>query len=358
MFSFTVSTQRSTSEVVVGHGLVEKLPALIADLGLRPPKAVVSNTTVAPLYGRHMAHVLAAGQCVELPDGEQFKRWPQVEALCLEWMQCGLHRSDSVAAVGGGVVTDTAGFAASVFLRGVAWIAVPTTLLAMVDASVGGKTGVNLEVGKNLVGTFWHPRLVVADLDTLATLPQRELQAGLAEVVKSAWIGDRGILELIQLGDRPAGDRWEELVTRSIRVKARIVEADEREAGQRKALNLGHTLGHAFEAATGYRRFLHGEAVAWGLLAVTRISRSRGLLSPDEATRLSSAVNRLGLLPPISDVSCDRLLGFLSKDKKRDDLGVGWVLPTDDGVVLDQRLETAEVRAAIEYLHTLCPIRI
>lgn len=356
MYSFTVTTAAATSEVHVGRGLLASVPEFSTKAGLDSPRTVVSNTTVAPLYGNQVATAFSAGDCHELPDGEEYKKWPQVEALCRTWLRSGLHRSDVAVAVGGGVVTDTVGFAASVFLRGIRWVAVPTTLLAMVDASVGGKTGVNLDVGKNLVGTFWHPHVVVVDLETLRTLPERQLQAGLAEVVKSAWIGDRGILELIDPGDRPPSPRWEELVVRSIRVKARIVEADEREAGKRKALNLGHTLGHALEAATGYRRVLHGEAVAWGLQAVTRISRARGLVSKEEASRLETAVGRLGLLPPISDIDPGRILKHLAQDKKRDDLGVGWVLPTDKGVVLDQRLEATEIRNAFEDLRKLCPL--
>ncbi len=220
----------------------------------------------------------------------------------------------------------------------------------MVDAAIGGKTGVNLDVGKNLVGAFWHPRLVVADVDTLRTLPQRELRAGLAEVVKSAWIGDHGLLDLVDPDAPIANDLWEKLVRRSMIVKIDIVEADEREAGLRKALNLGHTLGHALETVTGYRRFLHGEAVAWGLRAVTRISRARGLMSSGSAERLERAVSRLEPLPPVADLSADAILEHLARDKKRDDLGVAWVLPTDDGVMLDQRVTAEEVTQVLAEL--------
>jgi 3-dehydroquinate synthase len=176
-------------------------------------------------------------------------------------------------------------------------------------------------------------------------------------VVKAAWVGDRALLELVELAAsgaqvaRPArGEVWEELIARAVAVKATVVEADEREAGARKALNLGHTLGHALEAAGDYRRFLHGEAVAWGLAAAAAVARRRGLLSEEAGRRLGSALSSLGPLPPVRDLEPERLLAHLARDKKRDDLGVAWVLPTDTGVVLDQRVSADEVRAVIEEL--------
>ena len=300
-----------------------------------------------------MAESLAA-PVVELPDGEVHKRWPVVEDLLAHWLDQGLHRSDSVAAVGGGVLTDITGFAAAVFLRGIPWVAVPTTLLAMVDASVGGKTGVNLEQGKNLVGSFWPPRLVVIDVDTLATLPERELRAGLAEVVKTAWIGDHDLLTLMFPNvDKPATDKWEELVMRCVAVKAKIVGQDECEAGRRAALNLGHTLGHAIEAATGYRRFLHGEAVAWGLLASAMLGRRHGVLSSGGEETIKAAVASLGPLPPIANIDSESLSSHIGRDKKRDAEGIAWVLPTDDGVVLNQRVETDEALEVFRELQKL-----
>lgn len=318
------------------------------------PAAVVTNTTVAPLHGRRAAAAVGAGPPVELPDGERFKSWSEVERLIDGWLDRGLHRSQTVMAVGGGVVTDTAGFAAAVFLRGIEWIAVPTTLLAMVDAAVGGKTGINLDRGKNLVGAFWAPRLVVADPRTLTTLPERELRAGLAEVVKVAWIGDQGLVDLVASAAgtaRPVdGEIWLEIVARAVAVKASVVERDERETGARKALNLGHTLGHGLESATSYRRFLHGEAVMWGLRAAVRIARARGLMSVESARRLAGAVECLGDVPGIGDLELDVVLSHVARDKKRDDLGVGWVLPTDDGVALDQRVTSDELGAVFRDL--------
>jgi 3-dehydroquinate synthase len=349
-----VAAERGAYDVVVCRGVVERIGELLDERGIGRPKAAVTNTTVAPLHGRRAAAAAGAGPPLELPDGEPFKRWPAVEEVVEAWLAAGVHRGDTVLAVGGGVVTDVAGFAAAVFQRGIQWIAVPTTVLAMVDAAVGGKTGINLEVGKNLVGAFWAPRLVVADPDTLATLPAREVRAGLVEVVKAIWISDHGLLELLARptngADSLPAETWERLIVGAVRVKAALVESDEREAGPRKALNLGHTIGHALESVTGYGTFLHGEAVAWGLLAVAELSSRRGLLSAAGRRRLGNALELLGPLPPIDGIDPDRLLEHLARDKKRDDLGVGWVLPTDDGVVLDQRVTADEVRDVFEKL--------
>jgi len=318
--------------------------------GVVAPRSVVSNTTVGPLWAQGAASSIGA-PLTELQDGEEHKGWPAVHDLIRGWLDEGINRNDSILALGGGVVTDTAGFAAAIFLRGIDWIAVPTTLLAMVDASVGGKTGVNLERGKNLIGVFWPPRLVVIDVSTLSTLPPRELRAGLAEVVKTAWIGDRELLEELPLAfDQLTKSQWEDLVLRCVAVKAQIVGDDEREAGRRAALNLGHTLGHALEAATSYRRFVHGEAVAWGLLAAASLARRRELLSTTAADRLVAAVRGLGPLPPVGDIGTAAVRAHLEHDKKRDREGIGWVLPTDDGVVLGQRVATEE---AIDVLRSL-----
>jgi 3-dehydroquinate synthase len=316
--------------------------AVVDEVGFAGPRSVLSDSTVGPLWGTPAAASLDA-PLVELPDGEAHKRWPAVETLLGQWLDGGLHRGDSVAAVGGGVLTDTVGFAAAVYLRGVDWIAVPTTLLAMVDASVGGKTGVNLDRGKNLVGAFWPPRLVLIDIETLSTLPERELRAGLAEVVKTAWIGDHDLLTLVSSSlDKPATDGWEELVMRCVAVKAEIVGQDERETGRRAALNLGHTLGHALEAATGYRHFLHGEAVAWGLLAAAKLGRRHGLLSDEGEEAIIMAVESLGTMPSLADIDPEAIGYHIGHDKKRSADGISWVLPTDNGIALNQRVASEE----------------
>jgi 3-dehydroquinate synthase len=338
-------------EIVVDRGCLARLGKLLEELGVDRPRSVVTNTTVGPLHGVRTAEALGAPAPIELPDGEAYKRWGEVASLFARWLEGGLHRQHTVMAVGGGVVTDLVGFASAVYLRGIRWLAAPTTLLAMVDAAVGGKTGFNLPQGKNLVGAFWPPRLVVVDSETLATLPVRELRAGLVEVVKVAWVGDHGLLDLLA---RPIADygsippsAWDDLVVRAVQVKAGVVRKDLRESGARKALNLGHTLGHALEAATEYRRFLHGEAVAWGIQAAARLAHNRGLLGEEEMERLCGVLSQLGPFPSVDLIGVDDALDRLALDKKRDDLGVGWVLPTNDGVVLDQRVSADEVRQVL-----------
>jgi 3-dehydroquinate synthase len=337
-----VESERGAYSVIADAGATSRLGELVEREGVGRPRSVISNTTVGPLWGRPAAKSLEV-PLIELADGEEHKRWRCVEELLGRWLDSGLHRRDLVAAVGGGVLTDTVGFAAAVYLRGIDWIAAPTTLLAMVDASVGGKTGVNLEQGKNLVGAFWPPRLVVIDVETLSTLPPRELRAGMAEIVKTAWIGDRDLLRLMT-GDVEAltHKQWQDLVMRCVAVKARVVSEDEREAGARAALNLGHTLGHALEAATAYHHFLHGEAVAWGLLAAAKLGRRRGLLSEAGESALGKAVADLGPLPSLAEISPEAVSSYIGRDKKKNAQGIGWVLPTDTGVAIDQNIAMDE----------------
>jgi 3-dehydroquinate synthase len=345
-----VESERGDYSVVADAGLVCRLAELLEEEGLTHPRTVVSNTTVGPLWGQPAAQSLDA-PLIELADGEEHKHWPTVEGLLGRWLEQGLHRGDSVAAVGGGVLTDTVGFAAAVFMRGIDWVAVPTTLLAMVDAAIGGKTGVNLDQGKNLVGAFWPPRLVVVDVATLSTLPERELRAGMAEAIKTAWIGDQKLLTLVSASrDGLSTDQWEELVMRCAAVKARVVSEDEREAGKRAALNLGHTLGHALEAATGYTHFLHGEAIAWGMLAAARLGRRHDLLSKEGEEAISVAVSTLGPLPTLADIDEEAVRSHIGRDKKRHDGGVAWVLPTDEGIALNQKIAVEE---ALEVLREL-----
>jgi 3-dehydroquinate synthase len=350
-----ISSERGAYAVVAEAGSVADLGALLDREGVGRPRSVVSNSTVGPLWGTPAAASLDA-PLIELPDGEAHKRWPTVETLLGQWLDGRLHRGDLVAAVGGGVLTDTVGFAAAVFLRGIDWIAVPTTLLAMVDASVGGKTGVNLDKGKNLVGAFWPPRLVVVDVETLTTLPERELRAGLVEVIKTAWIGDHDLLTLVSSSlDKPETYEWEELVMRCVAVKAEIVGQDERETRNRAALNLGHTLGHALEATTGFRHFLHGEAVAWGLLAAAKLGRRHGLLSGEGEEAIIMAVESLGTMPSLADIDPEAISYHIGHDKKRSADGIDWVLPTDNGIALKQRVAAEE---ALEVFRELKKISI
>jgi len=342
----------------VGEGLLRQVPELLAPY-LRDGQAyVVSDANVGPLYAAEIADRLDA-PLLELPAGEENKQWPGVERVVRWLVAHDAERSGLVVAVGGGVVTDMAGFAAAVTLRGMPWVAVPTTLLGMVDAAIGGKTGIDLDVGKNLVGAFWPPRAVIADPLALATLEGRQLRAGLAEVVKSAIIAPSTLEHVLDANLAPvaAGDplRAQELIVGCVRVKADIVAADERESGPRRALNLGHTLAHGLEAASRYRRFLHGEAVAWGLLAEMRLARDRGLLSTAEAQAWAERIRALAPLPGLETLPWEEVSPFVARDKKRQGGRVSWVLPRMGGVVLDVAIGAEEAAAVYAALATLPP---
>lgn len=311
---------------------------------------------VGPLYARAAGKRLGAS-VLELPAGEETKTWVSVERVVRWLIGQGVERGDLLLAIGGGVVTDLVGFVAAITLRGLAWVAIPTTLLAMVDAAIGGKTGIDLDEGKNLLGCFWHPVAVVGDPSVLATLPARHLRAGLVEVVKAAVIAPEA-LEHHLGASLPALARGGlhgavDLIAAAARVKAGVVAVDERETGPRAALNLGHTLGHALEAATSYRRFLHGEAVAWGLLAALRLAQNRGLLSREQAGAWARHLERLSPLPPIADLRWPLVSPFVSRDKKRTGREVAWVLPRAGGVAVGIPLRDAEVELVYRELATL-----
>jgi 3-dehydroquinate synthase len=342
----------------IGEGLLAEVSELLrAELSGRQAY-VVTDTNVAPLYGSDVAATLDAPR-LELPAGEEHKGWPTVEHV-LRWLVAHeADRRDVLVAVGGGVVTDLVGFAASVMMRGIDWIAVPTTLLAMVDAAVGGKTGIDLDVGKNLVGSFWAPRAVVADPLVLATLHLRQVRSGLAEVVKSALIAPSTLEPVLDshLAPVAAGDplRARDLIVACVRLKADIVAMDEREAGPRQSLNLGHTLGHGLEAASEFRRFLHGEAVAWGLLAALRLARDRGLLSTADAQTWAERIQTLAPLPDLDGLTWEAISPYVARDKKRRGGRVGWVLPRLGGVVLDVAIGDEEAAAVYRELAALPP---
>jgi len=342
----------------IGEGLLGRAPALIAPHLGGHRAFVVSDANVGPLYAATLAEGLGA-PLLTLPAGEEHKRWAGVEEVARFLIANDAERGDVLVAVGGGVVTDLAGFAAAVTLRGLPWVAVPTSLLGMVDAAVGGKTGIDLDLGKNLVGAFWAPREVLADPLVLATLDRRQLRAGLAEVVKSAMIAPSRLEHVLDAHLAPvaAGDptRAGELIVGCVRIKAEVVSLDEREGGPRRALNLGHTLAHGLEGATGYRRFLHGEAVAWGLLAELRLARDRGLLSTAEAQGWAERIHALSPLPALDGLSWDALAPFVARDKKRAGGRVGWVLPRLGGVVLDVTVSDDEAAEVFSLLAALPP---
>jgi 3-dehydroquinate synthase len=254
-----------------------------------------------------------------LPSGETHKRMNQVERLVTEMSKARADRSSVLIAFGGGVTGDVGGFVSAIYMRGIEYIQVPTTLLAQVDSSVGGKTGVNLQTGKNLVGCFYPPQNVIADIALLSTLPQRELRAGIYESVKAGLIQDAALFRFIEKSSKliDEGDpaALEKMVATSIRIKADVVGQDEQEMGLRMILNFGHTLGHAIEAATDYRALLHGEAIAWGMLAALELSRQRNLLTQDELERAQNLI-LFFQPPPLPAVRPKRLLQIASGDKK------------------------------------------
>jgi 3-dehydroquinate synthase len=319
-----------TLEVDVGHSRYEIAigPGLLSDRALLsraiPGRSllVVTDTTVAPLYLPRLRAALGdrrVADCV-LPDGESHKTL-QTAALVFDSLVGNkMHRDATVLALGGGVVGDVAGFAAACYQRGVALVQLPTTLLSQVDSSVGGKTGVNHPGGKNLIGAFYQPIAVVADTDTLATLPLRELRAGLAEVIKYGCIWDAALFEWLEgnvgaiLARQP--EILAHIIARSCEIKAHVVAQDERENGLRAILNFGHTFGHAIEAATAYETFLHGEAVALGMLIAADFSERLGLIDATVPKRLRALLGAVGLPVRPPRIGADRALGLMQMDKK------------------------------------------
>jgi 3-dehydroquinate synthase len=321
-------------DVVIGRGLLAQLGALLEKIG-RGPGALITDSVVAGHFGQRVEPALKArgvhAYRIVVSPGEASKSLAQVGKLCSDLAELKIARSGLVIGLGGGVIGDLAGFVAAAYLRGVAFVQVPTTLLAMVDSSVGGKTGVNLPEGKNLVGAFYQPRLVVADLDTLATLPAKEFSAGMAEVIKYGAIRDRALFDRVANGATPQDDDLAQIVEKCVAIKARIVERDEFETrGERALLNFGHTIGHAIEKAGSYTRYLHGEAIALGMRAAAWLS----VWHPDtnlpeaDAKALEQALldNDLPLtLDP--DLNRDVILKALGNDKKvAADGGNRWVL--------------------------------
>jgi 3-dehydroquinate synthase len=286
--------------------------------------ALVTNTTVGPLYLGPLQRLLEIHGVqvvpVLLPDGEQYKNWETLNLIFDALLRGRCDRSTPVIALGGGVVGDLAGFAAASFMRGVPFIQVPTTLLSQVDSSVGGKTGINHPLGKNMIGAFWQPVSVIADTATLDTLPDRELSAGLAEVIKYGLIRDRGFFEWLEANMERLVARDPEALAHAIRRscenKAAVVAADERESGERALLNLGHTFGHAIENALGYGTWLHGEAVAAGTVLAAALSCRMGLIGKADVERIAALLGRARLPVAAPDLGPERYLSLMGLDKK------------------------------------------
>ena len=361
MIRVPVTTPSRSYEVLIGSGLVARAGECLGNL-LGSRRAFVVTT---PPVRRRWAKVLvqsltAAGietALLEMADGERAKRLVTLEKLAEQLVKRGADRGATLIALGGGVVGDVTGFLASIYMRGVDVIQIPTTVLAQVDAAIGGKTGVNLLSGKNLLGTFHQPRAVLVDPAVLETLPAREYRAGLYEALKCGIIGDAGLFRLFEEKGKEILERdpvvVEKVIADSVRLKASVVSADEREGGLRQVLNLGHTIGHALEAETAYKVLLHGEAVAWGMVAATYIALSTGKLDSVTAGRIMNAVLGLGELPRMN-VKTANILKRLRSDKKTRQGVVHFILPREIGKVeITSDVGDAIVRAAVEDVRKL-----
>ena len=349
LLEVSVGLPKAPYKVLIGAGAISSSGEFISRV-LKPSRCVVvTDSNVAPLYAEavemSLAHAGFQPVRVTVPAGEFSKSLTQVGVICDAMIEAGLDRSSLLVALGGGVVGDLAGFAAAVYYRGIPYIQIPTTIVSQVDSSVGGKTGVNADGGKNLIGSFHQPRLVIADTDTLRSLPEREFNEGFAEVIKHAAIRDPSMLEA--LDDLPA------LIARNVAIKAAIVAEDEFETkGLRALLNFGHTIGHGIEAAAGYGKFLHGEAISLGLLAACRLSVEKSGLPEEEASRISSALGIYKLpLRLDASIATDAIFSALKKDKKFAAGGIRFVLlrKLGDAFVSDAVTE-ADIRGAIEGL--------
>jgi 3-dehydroquinate synthase len=327
-------------DVLVGPGLLEDAGARLAPLLKRPRLPIVADAEVARLHGPRLMDGLARsgvdGLIIAVPSGESSKSFAELERLLDQLLELRLDRGEPIAAFGGGVIGDLAGFASAIHKRGAPLIQIPTTLLAQVDSSVGGKTAIDTARGKNLIGAFHQPRLVLADTDVLSTLPLRELRAGLAEVIKAGLIEDSDLFAWLE-GNAPAvlalePDALATAVVRAVEMKARVVAEDEHETtGRRALLNLGHTFGHALEAEAGYDgALLHGEAVALGCALALRFSAAQGLCPPDDVRRTEALLARSGLPTHLADIAGDfraaRLLDRMADDKKTDAGGLTLIL--------------------------------
>jgi len=361
-----VTTASAAYSVTIAPGLMRTLYLRLRKLTPRktPRLFVVTSPAIWALWHKAFLASFPKSEAQQptvlfLPSGESHKRLATVESLAQQLALAGADRDSILLAFGGGVIGDVTGFLAAIYMRGIRYVGLPTTLLAQVDSSLGGKTGVNLLAGKNLIGAFHHPLAVFSDIDLLATLPAAELRAGLQEAIKAGIIRDAKLFRYMEqntdaiLGENKSGaphldsEMWDaksgpdstalqKVVTASVRVKAEVVSKDEKESGLRMVLNFGHTIGHAIEAATHYRKLLHGEAVAWGSIAALHVSLSRALITPEEFARSANLILRYGPIPPFKiaatpQASAARLVALTSADKKKRSGRRAFVLATAIG---------------------------
>jgi 3-dehydroquinate synthase len=361
MISVPVATPSRSYEVLIGSGLLARAGDSLGKFLENRRAFVVTVRPVRRRWAKVLTKSLVASgietELLEMPDGERSKRLATLEKLADQLVKLGADRGVTLIALGGGVVGDVTGFLASIYMRGVDVIQVPTTVLAQVDAAIGGKTAVNLVSGKNLLGTFHQPRVVLVDPIVLETLPSREYCAGLYESLKCGIIGDPGLFRLFEDQRREILNRdpvvVEKVIGDSVRLKASVVSADEREGGLRQVLNLGHTIGHALEAETRYAQLLHGEAVAWGMIAATHIALSTGKLDSVTAGRILNAVLGFGKLPRMKWQTAN-IVKRLRSDKKTKQGIVHFILPREIGKVeITSDVPEAIVRSAVDEIRKL-----
>lgn len=355
--SVRVNLAQRSYDIYIGSGLLPYIGVYASELFPRKKKcAIITDTNVGSLYAESVVASLTEHDIeavlITLPAGEATKSMGTVEEVCREMLKAGLDRKSFLIALGGGVIGDLAGFAASIFLRGIPFIQVPTTVLAQVDSSVGGKTGVNTPEGKNLLGTFAQPSLVIADVSTLSSLPQREYCEGFAEIIKHAAISDAAMFEEITAVADDKGD-IAELIRRNVAIKARIVEQDEHEKRDIRALlNFGHTVGHAIEASAGYGEMLHGEAISLGMLAAISISCQLGGLTPTGRAKIVNLIKRFGLPTKLPQgMVLETILEHMKHDKKFSEGNIRFVLLSALGeAFVSKDVTEAHIVAAIRGL--------
>ena len=347
-----VTTPSRGYAVTLDAGALDRVGTLLDGLRVPARRFVALSPLVWRLHGQRLARAIASVEPILVPDGERYKQLPTVMRIYDALVRANADRASTLVTFGGGVIGDMAGFAAATYLRGIALVHVPTTLLAQVDSAIGGKVGVNHPLGKNLIGSFYQPHAVVVDPSVLGTLPRREFRAGLYEVIKYGMTSSPGLF------DRVARDRTAlfarepqalvPIIAESCRIKAGVVSADEKEAGPRRILNFGHTAGHAMEAVTKYRRYRHGEAVAYGMLVAAEVAAGRGALAEGDRKALADLTASLGPLPPVADLSSAQILEAMRHDKKIVAGRLHFVLPTSVGAttIVDD-VADKEVRNAL-----------
>jgi 3-dehydroquinate synthase len=329
-----VSTPSRRYVITLGDGVLSRLDRLLDDVKAPARRFVVSSPTVWRFHGQRFADASKA-EAILVPDGERYKLTATVARVYEALIKANADRSSTLITFGGGVIGDLAGFAAATYLRGIALVHVPTTLLAQVDSAIGGKVGVNHPLGKNLIGAFYQPHAVIVDPAVLGTLPRREFRAGLYEVIKYGMTSSPSLFERVARDQKAifgrASDALTAMIAESCKIKADVVAADEKESGLRRILNFGHTAGHALESVTRYRRFRHGEAVGYGMLVAAELAVSRGALAETDRKALADLIASLGPLPPIGDISVSSVLEAMRHDKKMIAGRLHFVLPTAIG---------------------------